>query len=89
MAFCRDIPSHVKIPIPGIKNPRDIPKVKNPESLGFRINPGNENPETQNKSRIPGLTKNPGDFKKKSRWSEDRKNFGDFEIFEIFRSSPK
>ena len=30
-----------KIPIPGIKNPRDIPKVKNPEKIP---NPGDKNP---------------------------------------------
>ena len=30
-----------KIPIPGMKNPRDIPKVKNPEKIP---NPGDKNP---------------------------------------------
>ena len=30
MAFCRDSSSHEKIPIPGIKNLSDNPKVKNP-----------------------------------------------------------
>ena len=61
VAFCRDIPSHErKIPIPGMKKPRAIPKVKNPESQGFRENPGNKNPEIKKililkKSRIPGI----------------------------------
>ena len=48
MAFCRDIPSHEKIPIPGIKIPklRKIP------------NPLDKNPETR-KSRIPEICKIP------------------------------
>ena len=39
VAFCRDIPSREKNPDSGDKNPRDIPKVKNPESRGFHENP--------------------------------------------------
>ena len=49
LAFCRDIPSHEKIPILGIKNPRFIPKIKIPESRGFRINSGDF-------SYIPGIS---------------------------------
>ena len=61
-----------KIPIPGIKNPREIPKVKNPGDFvkipGIKIprlknpNPGDKNPETQ---KIP----NSGDFQKISKKS--------------------
>ena len=59
LAFCRDIPSHEKkFPIPGIQNSRDIPKVKNPESRGFCVNPENKIP----KNKIPRLEKYPGIF---------------------------
>ena len=54
LAFCRNIPSKEKIPIPGIKNPQDIPKVKNPEKIP---NPGDKNPEIK-KNPDPG-DKNP------------------------------
>ena len=55
-----------KIPIPGIKNPRDISKVKNPESRGFC-----ENPEIKKISRF--LTRDFfGIFKSGSRSPEFR-----------------
>ena len=62
LAFCRDNPSHEKIPIPGVRNPRDIPKVRNSEkipNLGdfeeipeIKIpNPGDKNPNP-----FPGIS---------------------------------
>ena len=60
VAFCRDIPSHEKNPNPGIKNSRNIPKVKNPEKipkLRKIPNPGDENPEIG--IRDLGSRKNP------------------------------
>ena len=62
MAFCRDIPSHEKIP--RIKNPRNIPKIKNSEKIP---NPGDKNPKIKKnpetkKSRE--FVKNSGDFQK-------------------------
>ena len=55
-----------KIPIPGIKNPRNIPKVQNPKTRGFCENPGDKSPEIKKnpefrdflevlKSRSPGF----------------------------------
>ena len=82
--------THEKIPIPGIRNPRNIRKIKNPESQGLCENPGgkntetqkipdpgDKNPETQKNPEFRGFAKNLGDFQKipkKSRWSEKRKN---------------
>ena len=77
-------PTKKKIPIPGMKNPRGTPKVKNlyPRGLKSRI-PG---------IKIPRLKKipHPEDFQKipkKSRCSENRKNpkfgFRDFWDFQL------
>ena len=45
VSFLSGYPVPRKIPIPGIINPQDIPKVKNPESRGFCENPEDKNPE--------------------------------------------
>ena len=86
LAFYRDIPSHEKIPIPGIKNPPDIPKVNNPKKIpnqgdfatipGIKIpNPGNKNPESKKNPESRGFSKNLGDFQKISViFRKSRKN---------------
>ena len=91
VGFLSGYPIPRKNPISGIKNPRDIPKLKNPESREFWLSPGDKNPETQKnletkKNPEPrALLKIPGifiKFRKKSRWSENR----DFGIFGILHS---
>ena len=84
MAFCRDIPSNEKNPDPGDKNPRDIPKIKNPEKIP---NPGNFGilgifRDFQIRIPIPGIS----GFSEFLNPDPDTRDFG---IFGIFRSNPK
>ena len=75
-----------KIPILGIKNSRDAPKVKNPKSWRFRLNPGDfakiRGIEISKLRKIP----NPGD--KNPETEKKIPNPGDFrKIPGIFRKS--
>ena len=84
LAFCRDITSREKIPIPRIKKPCDIPKIKIPTTPKYRrfcINPGDL-------AKIPGV-KIPKLRRIRGIFSELRKPDSDPWDFRIVRSGPK
>ena len=77
------------------KNPDlwDIPRVKNPDSRGFCINtgdkkaetrkipnPGDKNPDTRKKSRIPGIFQKSRKIPDGQRTVKTHKNFKVFQI---------
>ena len=67
-----------------MKKPRAIPKVKNPESQGFRENPGNKNPEIK-KILILKKIQNPRDKNPETKKIPESRGFAsDRLLFKMF-----